>query len=207
MIHINTAVRLESILREEGFRFLAGVDEAGRGPLAGPVVAAACVIPEAVVLEGIRDSKQLSPRTRKRLFWKIIACAIVGVGVASEQEIDDLNILNASLLAMKRAVLTLSITPDFLLVDGPFPIPLPIHQVPVIRGDEIFISIGAASIVAKVTRDEMMCAYDLKYPQYGFRDHKGYPTPAHIASLEEFGPSPIHRFSFRPVAQNGLERI
>ena len=199
--------RLETVLREEGFHLLAGVDEAGRGPLAGPVVAAACIIPNTVVLEGIRDSKQLSPALRKKLFWNIIARAIVGVGVVGEQEIDRINILNASLLAMQRAVLALSVTPDFLLIDGQFPIHLPIHQMPVIRGDEKLVSIGAASIVAKVTRDEMMCVLDLKYPHYGFRDHKGYPTRAHIAALETHGPSPIHRLSFRPVAQVASERL
>lgn len=192
---------LESTLRRNGFRLLAGVDEAGRGPLAGPVVAAACLIPASVRLEGIRDSKMLSPTVRRKRYWEIIAHALVGVGVVSEHEIDRTNILKASLLAMREAVLALTVTPDLLLIDGPFTIDLPIQQVPVVRGDEQLISIGAASIVAKVTRDEMMCAYDLRYPHYGFKYHKGYPTQAHMAVLEAHGPSPIHRKSFRPVAR------
>jgi len=196
----NGYARVESILRQEGFRLLAGVDEVGRGPLAGPVVAAACIIPSNVRLEGIRDSKALTPRARRRLFWKIISSSLLGIGVVSEQEIDRINILNASLLAMREAVLALSVTPDLLLIDGHLKIDLPIHQIPIIQGDAKIVSIGAASIVAKVTRDEMMEAYDLQYPRYGFKHHKGYPTPAHFAALEECGPSPIHRLSFRPVA-------
>ncbi len=193
--------RVESVLHHEGFRLLAGVDEVGRGPLAGPVVAAACIIPAAVHLEGIRDSKALSPAARRKLFWKIISHTIVGIGVVSEQEIDRINILQASLLAMREAVLALSVTPDLLLIDGHLKIDLPMHQIPIIRGDAKVVSIGAASIVAKVTRDEMMTLYDIQYPHYGFRFHKGYPTAAHIAALEERGPSPIHRMSFGPVAR------
>ena len=189
----------ERRLRQEGHRLLAGIDEAGRGPLAGPVVAAACILSEGAWWEGIQDSKALSPAERKDLFWVIASHALVGVGTASEEEIDRLNILKASLLAMQRAVLALSATPDLLLIDGPYPIDLPIHQAPVIRGDEQLVSVGAASIVAKVVRDEMMAVYDLQYPRYGFREHKGYPTKAHLAALEEHGPSPIHRMSFRPV--------
>ena len=193
--------RLERALHQKGFRLLAGVDEAGRGPLAGPVVAAACLIPQSVYLKGIKDSKALNAEVRRKLFWKIISQTIMGVGVVGEQEIDRMNILNASLLAMRKAVLALSVTPDFLLVDGPFGIDLPLPQMPVVQGDAKLISIGAASIVAKVTRDEMMETYDREYPHYGFKYHKGYPTPAHIAALEEHGPSPIHRLSFRPVAR------
>ncbi len=192
-------IRFETTLRQNGFRLLAGVDEVGRGPLAGPVVAAACIIPETVRLEGIKDSKALSAKARRKLFWKIIAHTLVGIGVVSEQEIDRINILRASLLAMREAVLALPVTPDLLLIDGRFGVDLPIRQVPVIRGDEKLISIGAASIVAKVTRDEMMQSYDLQYPHYGFRRHKGYPTRDHLAALDRYGPSPIHRLSFRPV--------
>ena len=180
---------------------LAGVDEVGRGPLAGPVVAAACILPPHIRLQGIRDSKVLTPQARRKVFWNIIAHSLVGVGVVSEQEIDRINILRASLLAMREAVLALSVTPDLLLIDGHLKIDLPIHQIPVIGGDAKITSISAASIVAKVTRDEMMTDYDVKYPHYGFRFHKGYPTEAHIAALEQFGPSPIHRLSFRPVAR------
>ncbi|MBI4395248.1 MAG: ribonuclease HII [Candidatus Omnitrophica bacterium] len=190
----------ESVFRHQGFRLIAGVDEAGRGPLAGPVVAAACLIPSSVHLEGIRDSKMLSPEVREKLFWQIITRTIVGVGIVSEQEIDRINILRASLLAMREAVLALTVTPDLLLIDGPYKIDLPLKQVPMIDGDRKLISVGAASIVAKVTRDRIMCDYDLQYPHYGFRKHKGYCTPAHVAALEECGPSPIHRMSFQPIA-------
>jgi len=190
---------LESDLRKQGFRFVAGVDEAGRGPLAGPVVAAACLIPEGIHLKGIQDSKKLTPETRKELFWQIIRSTLVGVGIVNEQHIDRINILQASLLAMRLAVLALSSTPDVVLVDGPFKINLPIEQLPVIGGDEKLISVGAASIVAKVTRDEIMEAYHIQYPNYGFRFHKGYPTEAHVAAIDQFGPSPIHRMTFGPL--------
>lgn len=200
----NGYARVESILHQEGFRLLAGVDEVGRGPLAGPVVAAACIIPYTVRLQGIRDSKALSPRARRKLFWKIISSSLIGIGVVSEQEIDRINILNASLFAMREAVLAISVTPDLLLIDGHLKLDLPLRQIPIIQGDAKIVSIGAASIVAKVTRDEMMEAYDLQYPHYGFKYHKGYPTPAHIAALEEHGPSPIHRLSFGPVAKVNL---
>ena len=193
--------RFEHLLRQQGFHMFAGVDESGRGPLAGPVVAAACIFLPSARLEGIKDSKLLTPEARKKLFWMIIRHAMVGVGVVSEQEIDRINILNASLLAMRKAVLALPVTPDFVLIDGLFGLDLPIPQKPVVRGDSRLVSVGAASIVAKVTRDEIMMHYDRTYPSYGFKEHKGYSTPAHIAALEEHGPSPIHRMSFEPVAR------
>lgn len=192
---------LESELRKQGRRFIAGVDEAGRGPLAGPVVAAACLIPRGVRIRGIQDSKQLTPETRKELYWQIIRYTLVGVGVVSEQEIDRINILQASLLAMRLAVLALSSTPDILLIDGTFKINLPLEQIPMIDGDAKLISVGAASIVAKVTRDEMMNNYDLEYPHYGFKSHKGYPTEAHFAALDQHGPCPIHRMTFSPLTK------
>ncbi len=190
----------ESDLRQEGLRWIAGVDEVGRGPLAGPVVAAACLIPPSVELEGIRDSKALSPKARHRLYWQIIRESLIGIVVVSERDIDRLNIHRASLLAMRQAVLQLPVTPDIALIDGPFKIDLPIDQIPVVQGDQKLISIGAASIVAKVTRDAMMDELDRIYPEYGFQRHKGYPTSEHLAALEQSGPSPIHRKSFRPVA-------
>ena len=191
----------ETELYRRGFRYPTGIDEAGRGPLAGPVVAAACVFPEGKKIEGIKDSKQLTPARRKELFWQILSQSLVGVGIVSEQEIDRINILQASLLAMRRAVFSLPITPDALLIDGPFKINWPLTQFPIIDGDDKVFSIGAASIVAKVTRDHLMNDYDLKYPQYGFRSHKGYPTPVHLRALETYGPSPIHRKTFAPVAK------
>ena len=191
----------ETVLHREGFRLVAGVDEVGRGPLAGPVVACACLIPEPIQLDGIRDSKSVTPQARQRLCREIASRTLIGIGVVDVPEIDRLNILNASLLAMRKAVLALPVTPDFILVDGIFKIDLPIFQMPVIRGDAQLVSVGAASIVAKVTRDGMMVLYDEEYPAYGFRRHKGYPTEVHIAALEEYGPSPIHRMSFRPVSR------
>ena len=190
---------LESDLRRHGFHSLAGVDEAGRGPLAGPVVAAACLIPEGVYLRGIQDSKKLTPDQRKELFWQIISKTLVGIGIVDQREIDRINILQASLLAMRLAVLALSATPDVLLIDGPFKINLPLEQLPVIGGDDKLISIGAASIVAKVTRDQIMDDYDLEYPHYGFHSHKGYPTEAHFSALDQYGPCPIHRMTFSPL--------
>ena len=180
---------------------VAGIDEAGRGPLAGPVVACACLMTEAVSIEGIRDSKQLTPAARKRLFWRIISHGLVGVGIVGEREIDRINILQATLLAMREAVLALPVTPDLLLIDGTMGLDLPLRQIPVVRGDQKLISIGAASIVAKVVRDEIMSVYDRHYPLYGFAKHKGYPTAFHVSVLDRIGPSPIHRMSFRPVAR------
>jgi ribonuclease HII len=156
-------------------------------------------------LEGVRDSKELPASERKRLFWHIIRSALVGVGIVSEKVIDRINILNASLLAMREAVLALSITPELLLIDGLHQIDLPVRQIAVVRGDARFVSVGAASIVAKVTRDELMTEYDEQYPEYGFRNHKGYPTPDHLALLSRIGPSPIHRMSFGPVERWSLQ--
>lgn len=192
--------RLESDLQESGYHLVAGIDEAGRGPLAGPVVAAACLIPSGVRLKGIKDSKQLTPDRRKELFWQIISRTLVGVGVVDWREIDRINILQASLAAMRLAVQALSATPEILLIDGPMKIKnLPIEQIPVIQGDQKLICVGAASIVAKVTRDQIMENYDLEYPNYGFRFHKGYPTEEHVAALDAYGPCPIHRMSFGPL--------
>ena len=196
---------LETYFHRRGVRFLDGVDEAGRGPLAGPVVAAACLIPESAYgypegfLEGVKDSKALTPKARKNIFWTVISQTVAGVGMATEREIDELNILNASRLAMRRAILSLPITPDLALIDGNVKVDLPIDQLPVIEGDRRILSISAASIVAKVTRDEMMLVCDAEYPAYGFRVHKGYPTRAHVECLTRLGPSPIHRKTFGPV--------
>lgn len=192
-------IPLESDYRRRGFRWIAGVDEAGRGPLAGPVVAAVCLIPPAVELSGIRDSKQLTEKSREKLFWEIIKRSVVSVGVVDEREIDRINILQASLLAMKQAVMGLPRTPDILFIDGNFPIDLPIEQKPVVGGDRKLISVGAASIVAKVTRDAIMKEMDHVYPDYGFKKHKGYPTPDHLELLQRLGPCPVHRTSFQPV--------
>ncbi|NGX61411.1 MAG: Ribonuclease HII [Chlamydiae bacterium] len=189
---------LESEARSVGFTRIAGVDEAGRGPLAGPVVAAACVLGEGVAFPGIDDSKTLSSQTREALFSEITGHKEVafGVGIVSAAVIDQINILQATLQAMREAVLALSVPPDFLLVDGthlPFP-DFPSRKV--VKGDSLSQSIAAASILAKVTRDKMMLEWDQEYPEYGFASHKGYGTRRHREALAKYGPSPLHRKSF-----------
>ncbi len=183
---------------------VAGVDEAGRGPLAGPVVAAAVILDRDRVPAGINDSKKLSAGARARLHDEIRRCAIVGVGIASVEEIDEINILWASMLAMERAVAALSIAPAMILVDGNRCPKWALPSRPVIGGDALCLSIAAASIVAKQVRDQMMIDYDDHHPGYGWRQNKGYGTPQHMEGLARLGPSPIHRRSFAPVAQYAL---
>lgn len=179
---------------------IAGVDEAGRGPLAGPVVAAAVVLDDIRVVEGLADSKQLSEKRRKALYRDIERSAIAtAIGVASVNEIDDLNILRASLLAMKRAVERLSVRPHRVLVDGTFCPQIECEVRAIIKGDRSVSAISAASILAKVTRDRMMLELDAMYPEYGFAKHKGYPTAAHLETLQRLGPTVVHRRSFEPV--------
>lgn len=190
----------EARARALGYRAIAGVDEAGRGPLAGPVVAAAVILPSGFHSDIIRDSKKLSPSARNRAHSLIAAEAVsVAVALSTHDEIDEINILQASLLAMRRAVERLSHPPDFLYVDGTFPVPCPISQETLVRGDSRCLSIAAASILAKVARDGMMEEYDRVYPGYGFSAHKGYPTREHLAALRRLGPCPIHRRTFRGV--------
>lgn len=185
-----------------GYKVIAGVDEAGRGPLAGPVVSAAVVLPPNFDVPGINDSKTLSEKKREALFPVIQNQAIAfGIGMADHEEIDRINILQASLLSMKRAVEDLGLTPDYLLIDGKFTIDSTIDQRPVIKGDALSLSIAAASILAKVTRDRIMKDLDLRYPAYGFSRHKGYPTKAHKAAILTHGPCPVHRKSFRGVRE------
>lgn len=194
-------------LWEKNYQYVAGVDEAGRGPLAGPVVAACVVLgpnfpkndPE---FAEINDSKKLSAKKRERLFSLIKEkAAAVEISVISHEVIDRINILQASLLAMKRAVKASKIKPDYILVDGQNRIPcLDIPQEAVIGGDGSIFAIAAASIIAKVSRDYLLVEYDQKYPKYGFKQHKGYGTKQHLAALKEFGPCPIHRLTFAPLA-------
>ena len=184
----------------DGYKVIAGVDEAGRGPLAGPVVSAAVVLPETFNAPGIDDSKKLSEKKRETLFPLIQAQAIAfGIGMADHEEIDRINILQASLLSMKRAVDALHFAPDYLLIDGKFTIDSTIAQRPVIKGDALSLSIAAASIMAKVTRDRIMAELDAQYPQYGLKRHKGYPTKAHKEAILAHGPCPVHRRSFKGV--------
>jgi ribonuclease HII len=190
----------EKQARSNGYKMVAGVDEAGRGPLAGPVVSAAVVLPESFDVPGINDSKKLSEKKREALFPVIQTQAIAfGIGLSDHEEIDRINILQASLLSMKRAVEDLQMTPDYLLIDGKFTIDSTIDQRSVIKGDALSLSIAAASILAKVTRDRIMADLDVKYPQYGLKRHKGYPTKAHKEAILAHGPCPIHRKSFKGV--------
>jgi ribonuclease HII len=190
----------EKQARSGGYCTIAGIDEAGRGPLAGPVVAAAVVLPVVLVPAGITDSKKLTPNKRRRLYDRIYAGAVaVGIGIVDPPHIDQLNILRASLLAMAISVENLSPRPDFLLVDGKFTIPSSLPQAAVVRGDSMSISIAAASIIAKETRDRLMERYHLDYPEFGFSRHKGYPTRAHREAIRQFGCCPIHRRSFKGV--------
>lgn len=184
-----------------GSRRVAGVDEAGRGALAGPVVAAAVILPERPCLDGVRDSKQMSPPAREKGFLRILESALrMAVGVVSPEVIDRTNILSASLEAMRLAVSGLDPLPDLCLVDGIFSIPIDIRQVCLKKGDQRSLSISAASVVAKVYRDRIMVAHHQGLPYYGFDRHKGYGTRAHLHALEIHGPSPIHRVTFAGVA-------
>lgn len=201
--------RYERKLWREGLSLIAGVDEAGRGPLAGPVVAAAVILPQDTSLFGLDDSKKLSSGKREKIFsgiWK--EARAVGIGVVSEAIIDRINILQATYLAMHQAVANLSarhagaglrIFPDYLLVDGMTIPGLDTLQLAIVKGDSLSISVAAASIVAKVTRDRIMVEKDKRFPQYGFAKHKGYGTKEHLKCLDEYGISPAHRRSFGPV--------
>lgn len=183
-----------------GFRRIAGLDEAGRGPLAGPVVAAVVVLPRRCSFEVLDDSKLLSADQRHALFVSISHHALDwGIGTASEHEIDELNILGATRLAGHRAIQDLDAPPDYLLLDALRIPTVCIHQRPVIKGDQLSVSIAAASILAKVTRDRIMEDYHERFPDYQFHLHKGYPTPEHLKRLQQFGPCAGHRRSFRPV--------
>lgn len=197
----------EQEARSSGFLCVAGVDEAGRGPLAGPVVAGAVILPGQLEgLSGLNDSKQLTASKRERLFTALLECgeACCAVGVASAEEIDRLNILRATHLAMARAVEGLSRRADFCLVDG-LPVKgLPVPHLAIVKGDGRSLSIAAASVLAKVTRDRMMEEADAAYPQYGFAKHKGYGTKTHMEALRKHGPCPLHRRSFAPVSQMEL---
>lgn len=197
----------ENKLRVDGFRVVAGIDEAGRGPLAGPVCVAAVVLPDAFTHPVLNDSKQLSEVKRERLYDEItndvrIRWHCVSVAV---DEIDRVNILQATWQGMRRAALALDPLPDAALIDGRPVKQFPLHQVALVKGDSLSYSIAAASIIAKVTRDRFMIALGRQYPEYGFEIHKGYPTPAHLVALKAHGPCPHHRRSFAPVAQLELD--
>ena len=192
--------RFDDEYRSRWGELLAGIDEAGRGPLAGPVVAACVALPAGVKIRGVRDSKVMTAAEREEAAVKIRAKAVaVGVGVGSVEEVDAHNIRLASLLAMRRALTALGLDPQGLLVDGKDPVWCEIPCEAVVDGDAKSQAVAAASIIAKVTRDALMDAEDLLFPKYGFTRHKGYATPEHLAALKEHGPCGIHRRSFRPV--------
>lgn len=193
----------EKELWSKGYQLVAGVDEVGRGPLAGPVVAACVVFPMNIYIPGIDDSKKLSPEKREELYKKIKENALdFGIGIVKEKEIDKLNILRASLKAMHQAVSSLKERPDFILIDGNQKIPeLRLPQLPVVKGDSLSLSCAAASIIAKVERDNWMKKMHRKYPQFSFDQNKGYSSRKHLEALREFGPCRIHRRSFKRVME------
>jgi ribonuclease HII len=183
-----------------GYRRIAGIDEAGRGPLAGPVVAAAVILPTRCRLSGVNDSKQLSESERERLYDEIFKKAVgVGIGSADAGEIDRLNILEATRLAMRRALEALKPSPDYLLVDAVTIPGMYVPLRPIIKGDALCVSIAAASIIAKVSRDRLMMTYHQLFPEYDFLSHKGYGTATHLERLARHGPCSIHRYTFAPV--------
>ena len=195
----------EKEILAKGFNLVAGLDEAGRGPLAGPVVAAAVVLPPRVRFRGIDDSKRLSAKQREEAFSFLQKKAsAIGVGIVEAEEIDRLNIHRASLIAMEKAVAALPCRPDFLLIDGLFTLNLPLPQKAIVKGDQKCLSVAAASIVAKVTRDRIMIACHREYPEYNFARHKGYGTREHLKAIEKFGRCPLHRLTFRRENQPAL---
>ena len=194
---------LEQMLTDKGYQAICGVDEVGRGPLAGPVVAAAVIMPPEIEIAGLTDSKKLSPLQRERIFEMIVDLGLTcAVGVIDHECIDRINILKASLMAMRKAVMELDESPDIILVDGNYPIPnIDKPQFAVVGGDQQCPAISAASVVAKITRDRIMDKYEALFPSFRFSKHKGYPTAEHMEELREHGPSDIHRRSFKPVAE------
>lgn len=199
--------RFERCLYGQGYSTVAGLDEAGRGPLAGPVVAACVVVSRDCDYTLFKDSKKLTSRRRTILFDLLHTNgALIGIGLAGPREIEQINILQASLLAMKRAMIDCTgknngASPDYLLVDGKFPVPSEVKQQTLIKGESKSASIAAASIIAKVTRDRLMAEYHRQYPQYGFLRHQGYPTKEHRSAISRYGPSPLHRRTFRGVTE------
>jgi ribonuclease HII len=188
--------------RNAGIKLIAGIDEAGRGPLAGPVVAAAVILDIDANIEGINDSKLLSSKERDKLFSKIHQNALsIGLSIVEPETIDRINILQATRLAMTKAVTNLALKPGLVLIDGPITLDINTRQIPIIKGDRLSISISAASIIAKVTRDDIMKSFHNMYPEYGFYKNKGYGTKEHVAALKKYGPCKIHRKSFAGIGE------
>ncbi|MCG3149585.1 MAG: Ribonuclease HII [Verrucomicrobiae bacterium] len=195
-------LRHEGLAYKDGATIIAGVDEAGRGPLAGPVVAAACILPREFRHKTLNDSKQLTELEREKIYAELTSRADIGwaTGISDVEVIDTYNILRATYRAMHLALEALPLKPDYVLIDGNQRVPaVRLRQKTIVKGDAKSYSIAAASVIAKVTRDRLMLAFHAQYPQYNFAQHKGYGTPEHLAALEQFGPSPIHRKTFAPV--------
>jgi ribonuclease HII len=200
-LRLQQMIIYEEAAYQQGYKILAGLDEAGRGPLAGPVVAAACILPRGLLIAGVNDSKKLTAKARERLFERLTTDPSIhyAIGILESDEVDRLNIYQATIQAMWQAIDKLAICPDCLLVDGlglPHPL-LPCQKI--VKGDQLSQSIAAASIIAKETRDRLMRVYHAQWPLYGFDRHKGYGTAQHLETLERYGPCPIHRYSFDPI--------
>ena len=194
---LQNMLEIENELYAKGYNLICGVDEAGRGPLCGPVVAAAVILPKGACIEGINDSKKLTEKKREFLFDKIKGEAIaIGIGISDVDVIEKVNILNATKIAMIQAIKDLNVKPDYVLIDGNQKIDIDILMDTIVKGDSKSESIAAASIIAKVTRDRLLFQYDRKYPEYGFAKHKGYGTKLHIEAIKQYGITPIHRASF-----------
>lgn len=194
-------MQYENEARKQGYQLIAGIDEVGRGPLAGPVVAAAVILPNDAYLPGVNDSKKLSIKRREELYKVIIEKAVaVGIGLISAEDIDELNIYQATKKAMLGAIQQLNLLPDYLLIDA-MKLDVPVSQQSIIKGDSLSISIASASIVAKVYRDRLMVEYSKKYPQYQFERNMGYGTSEHLQAIRTYGPTPIHRKSFSPIRE------
>ncbi|MDD4343043.1 MAG: ribonuclease HII [Eubacteriales bacterium] len=201
LLRVDQLYHFEREIKSQGYQIIAGTDEAGRGPIAGPVVAASVVLPEGLFLKDLNDSKKVSPGKREKLYDEIIEkCLCFGIKVIDNDEIDRINILQSSCLAMKLAIEGMDILPDFVLVDGLKNKLLTIPQLPLVKGDSKSASIAAASILAKVYRDRIMDEYDKLYPEYGFATHKGYPTKKHIQAVKDYGVLKIHRKTFTPIS-------
>jgi len=195
----------DKAFRDTGFKFIAGIDEAGRGPLAGPVVAAAVILPEDIKIAGLRDSKKVPEKERASLYWDILlSCLDIGVGIVEREVIDRINILQATRLAMKKAVAHLRMSPDALIIDAVTLPSVSMKQFSIIKADAKSASVAAASLIAKYSRDMIMLRYHSLYPEYNFRKHKGYGTAEHIRLLNLYGPCSIHRKSFRKVKDMNL---
>lgn len=194
---LHKLIQMESDCRKNGYQMIAGADEAGRGPLAGPVVAACVIMPEGRLVPGVNDSKKLTEARREELYEQIMETAVACcTGIIGQEVIDEVNILCATRLAFKQAVESLAVAPDYLYTDWIDKLDIQVPWTPVVGGDGQIYSVAAASIVAKVTRDRMMREYDRQYPEYGFARHKGYATAAHMEAIRKYGPTPLHRRSF-----------